>query len=606
MVPTALVLLEQLPLTPNGKVDRGALPEAEGAALSGAGGYVTARTPVEEMLASIWATVLGAERVGVTENFFELGGHSLLATQVMSRIREVFKVELPLRSLFGAPTVSGLAAEIEAASSRNENPPPKIVPVTRDQDLPLSFAQQRLWFLDQLEPNNAFYNVGSAVRMKGQLNIGALELTLTEIVRRHEALRTVFRIREDQPLQFIMPATEVKLPITDLSVLPEEEREAEARRLASAEAQRPFDLAHGPLLRASLLKLSETEHVVLFNMHHIVSDGWSEGVLADEVATLYEAFNNDEPSPLSELPIQYADYAYWQRKWLQGDVLEEQLGYWRQQLEGSPELLELPTDRPRPPVQTFRGANYHFDFPVELAQGVKDLSRREGVTLFMTLVAAYQTLLSHYSGQPDIVVGVPIANRNRGETEKLIGFFANTLALRSKIESTMSFRTLLQQVREVTLAAYAHQDVPFDRLVEELQPERNLAHTPLFQVTFSLNNAPARVFELPELSLSPVWNERGRAPFDLVMSMRDTEFGLLGTLGYSTDLFDASTVSHLVQLFRLLLERIVAAPEASLESLSAELVAAEKEERILREQKLAQASLSKLRKARRQLVRELQ
>ncbi|HYP52501.1 MAG TPA: amino acid adenylation domain-containing protein, partial [Pyrinomonadaceae bacterium] len=390
MIPSAFVVLDAMPLTPNGKVDRRELPAPESASAEGEGTHVAPRTPVEEVLAGIWAQVLGRTRVGATDNFFELGGHSLLATQVMSRVRESFQVELPLRALFEEPTVAGLAAVVESAARVEaglEVAPPRVV--SRDGELPLSFAQQRLWFLDQLEPGRAFYNIPAAVEMKGDLNVAALEQALNEVVRRHESLRTVFERVEGRPVPVVLGEQTLALPLTDLRHLSECDREVETLRLMTEEAQRPFDLAKGPLVRAGLARVADDGHVLLITMHHVASDGWSMDVLVREVGALYEAFSEGRPSPLAELPIQYADFAAWQRERLQGEFLEKQLAYWREQLAGAPAALELPTDRPRPAVQSFLGATETLELDFELGERLKSLSRQEGATLFMTLLAGF-------------------------------------------------------------------------------------------------------------------------------------------------------------------------------------------------------------------------
>ncbi len=575
MVPPLFVQLDTLPLTANGKVDRRALLSVEVAHAELADTFVASRTPTEELLAEIWGAVLGVERVGIHDNFFLLGGHSLLATQVVSRIREAFKLELPLRRLFEAPTVAGLAESIEQGRGAGLSMPP-IVPVARDGELPLSFAQQRLWFIDRLEPGSSVYNFPAAVRLTGPLNLAALSRSLDEIIRRHEALRTTFAIADGRPVQLIAPTLKLTLPLVDLQMLPERERESALRRLAAEEAQRPFDLAEGPLIRATVLRLGEDDHVGLLTMHHIVADGWSTGILIRELATLYESYCSARPSPLPELTIQYADFAHWQRQWLDGEVLESQLSYWKQQLAGAP-LLELPTDHPRPAVQSFRGASQTFVLPHNVGESLKALSRREGVTLFMTLLAAFQILLHRYTGQDDLVIGTPIANRNRLEIEGLIGFFVNTLVLRADLSRNPSFSGLLRRVRDTCLGAYAHQDLPFERLVEELRPEPDLSRNPLFQVMFVLRNASPQEIALPGLSLKPVEIDTGTTHFDLTLHVADSDHGLVGTLAYNPDLFEAGTITRMLAYFRGLLETVAATPEHRLSDLTA-LTEAEREQ----------------------------
>jgi amino acid adenylation domain-containing protein len=567
MVPAAFVPLEALPLMPNGKVDRQALPVAGRTRPELEKGFVAPRTPVEELLSDIWAQVLGIERVGVHDNFFELGGHSLLATQAVSRMREAFTMEIPLRRLFEVPTVAGLAESIEVAgrAGRGLQAPP-ILPVPRNGYLPLSFAQQRLWFIDQLEPGNSAYNFPAAVRLKGPLNVVALERTVNEIVRRHETLRTTFATVDGRPVQVIAPALTARAAVLNLQELSDGEREAEVQRLAIEQAQLPFDLARGPLLRVTLLRLAEEEHVGLLTMHHIVSDGWSTGILIREMAVLYQAFSHGAASPLPELPIQYADFAHWQREWLQGEVLETQLSYWKRQLLGAA-VLELPTDHPRPAMQTFRGSHQSLLLPKHVGDDLKALSRREGITLWMTLLTAFKILLHRYTDQDDIIVGTPIANRNRLEIEGLIGFFVNTLVMRTDLSGNPTFRELSRRVREVCLGAYAHQDLPFERLVEELHLERSLAHNPLFQVMFVLQNASGRKTGLPGLTLSPVEIDTGTAHFDLTLHIADTEQGLIGTLAYNTDLFEDATIIRILGHFRILLEAVAANPERRLSDL---------------------------------------
>ncbi len=443
-------------------------------------------------------------------------------------------------------------------------------PLVRQADrsnLPLSFTQQRLWFLDQLEPGSPFYNLPTAVRLSGQLNVAALEASLNEIVRRHENLRTSFPAVDGQPAQVVAPSLVLPLPVVSLLELPGSKREAEAQRVATEQTQLSFDLARGPLIRATLLQLDAEEHLLLIITHHIVSDGWSFGVLLRELRAIYEVFASGKPSPLPELPIQHADYAAWQRQWLQGDMLQTQLDYWKNQLAGAPPALELPTDRPRPPVQSYHGATQSVLLPTRLAEKLKALSQREGATLFMTLLSAFQTLLYRYTGQDDIVIGTPIANRTRPEVEELIGFFANTLALRADLGGDPTFRELLKRVRAVALDSYAHQDLPFDRLVEALQPERNLSYHPVFQVLFILQNAPMPPVEMGGLTLTPMQVDSGTATFDLTLMLVDTSEGLEAVVEYSTDLFDASTISRMIGHYHTLLQAVVANPDRRISQL---------------------------------------
>jgi len=595
MVPTAFVLLEALPLTPNGKVDRRVLPAPEQVDTELEGTSMAPRTPTEEMVAGIWVQVLALGQVGIHDNFFELGGHSLLATQVISRLRKTFQVELPLRCLFESPTVAGLAQSLETAMrASQESEVPLIQPVPRDGNLPLSFAQQRLWFLNQLAPDSPFYNIPAAVRLRGSLNVAALESSVNAVVQRHESLRTTFTTADGQPVQVIAPTSTLTLSVVNLQNLPETEREQEVQHFATEEAQRPFALDTGPLLRVTLLQVSEAEHVLLFTMHHIISDGWSMGVLVQEIGTLYEAFCVGKSSPLPELPIQYADFAVWQRQWLQGEVLDTQLAYWQQQLGNNLPTLELLTDRPRPAVQTFRGAKQSMALPKTLSDALKTLSVKEGVTLFMTLLAAFNTLLHWYSGEDDIVVGTDVANRNRAETEGLIGFFINQLVLRTYLEGNPTFRELLEQVREVTLGAYAHQDLPFNKLVEVLNPNRDLSRTPLFQVKLVLQNAPIPPLELSSLTLSPMEVDQGTATFDLLLNLADTEQGLIGSLEYSTDLFDAASIARFLSHFETLLSRVVTQPEVRLDALKEVIAKTDKQQQIAKEEAYQQTIQQKL------------
>ncbi|HXO21370.1 MAG TPA: amino acid adenylation domain-containing protein, partial [Thermoanaerobaculia bacterium] len=526
MVPSAFVALDALPLSPNGKVDRRALPAPELGRHASSRSFVAPRSPVEELLAGIWSAVLGLDAVSVRDNFFSLGGHSLLATQVVSRTREVCGVELPLRTLFEAPTIAELAPHVEAGRQRGLAAPP-LVARPRREPLPASFAQERLWFLDQLGTEGSSYNVPLALQLDGGLDVSALAAALGELVRRHEALRTTFASvssavaqvgQAAQVVQVVAPDAALTLPALpgiDLRDLPAAGRTDAARRAAAQAAWAPFDLARGPLLRAALLRLAGEEHVLLLTLHHIVADGWSMGVLLRELAALYDAAREGRPSPLPALAVQYADFAVWQREWLQGPVLAELLAYWRGRLADAPAVLDLPLDRPRPALQTFRGGNLRFTLPPALRRSLADLGRRHGVSLFMTLLAAFQSLLARYTSAEDVVVGSPIANRNRAETEALIGFFVNTLVLRGDLSGDPTFAELLRRVRETTLDAYAHQDLPFEKLVEELRPERDLSRNPLFQVMFVLQNMPASGVKLAGLEVEAFALPAESLKFDL-------------------------------------------------------------------------------------------
>ncbi|MHC5759315.1 non-ribosomal peptide synthase/polyketide synthase [Nostoc sp.] len=560
MIPSAIVILESFPLTPNGKVDRLALPKPD-LDTTLLEKYIAPRTPIEEMLTLLWAQVLKVEQVGIYDNFFELGGHSLLATQLVSRIRTSLKVELPLRELFARATVAELAQSVEQLQQQDiELSAPPILRRAENAELRLSFAQQRLWFLDQLEPNSAIYNIPTALRLLGNLNQAALEQSLIEIIHRHEALRTNFIAVDGQATQIIQTATNCSVAVVDLQHLPVTEQEIAAQQLVQQQAIQAFDLANEALIRAVLVILSNTEQWLLVCMHHVVSDGWSIGVFVQELQALYNAYSQGQPSPLTPLPIQYADFALWQRQWLVGEVLQKQLSYWEQQLANAPTFLPLPTDRPRPAVQTFNGAYLEFALSGELTQRLVQLSQQQGVTLFMTLLAAYNTLLYRYTGQTDILVGTPIANRDRTEIEGLIGFFVNTLVMRTDLSLNPSFNELLPRIREMALSAYAHQDLPFEMLVEALQPERDMSHTPLFQVMFALQNAPMSEIELTGLTVSSLPIESSTAKFDLTLSMENTSTGLVGGWEYNTDLFDSSTIERMTGHFACLLEGIVANP----------------------------------------------
>ena len=582
MVPTVFVLLDALPLTPNGKVNRKALERLASVSEEPkpAEPFAAPRGPVEEALAAIWEEVLGLEKVSVDADFFALGGHSLLATRLLSRVERAFGIELPLRDLFEGPTIAELAGKVRQArkGSARESAPP-IVPVPRNsRGEPLSFAQSRLWFLDRLEPGSAAYNIPAVLRLQGEdggtgLDVPALAASLAEIVRRHESLRTTFHEVDGEPVQRIedphppapsptrTPHGGEGLSVLDLSALPIASREAEARRLTAEETARPFDLAAGPLLRVHLVRLAPEDHLLLATIHHIISDAWSMEVLVRETAALYDAFSRALLSPLPPLPVQYADYAHWQRKWLAGEGLARQTAYWREKLSGAPPALDLPADRPRPPVENHRGAARFRPLPAVLSRELRTLGRREAATPFTTLLSAFEVLLARYSGQDDLCLGTPVAGRDRFETEGLIGFFVNTLVLRAELAGDPTFREQIGRVRETVLDAHAHADLPFEKLVEELQPERMLDRPPLFQVMFGVQPPPRDALDLPGLRLSPVYPEVTVTKFELTLTVLETDDTFLAGTEYRTDLFDAPTIDRLLLHFELLMAAAVAEPD---------------------------------------------
>jgi amino acid adenylation domain-containing protein len=603
MVPSAFVTLDALPLTANGKVDRKALPVPDERHSGLSGPQVLPRTPIEEVLTGLWSQTLGREQISIHDNFFDLGGHSLLATQLIARIRESLQVTLPVPVLFDAPTIATLAVEIERASrAAHGMEVPPLLPVARSDELALSFAQQRLWFMDQLEPGTAAYNLPNAVRLEGVLDLGAMERGINDLVRRHESLRTTFAAKEIagelRPIQIIAPELRIALPLVDLQALPEAEREAEALRLANEEASRPFDLRQGPLLRATLLRLSDTDHMLLLTMHHIVSDGWSTGVLVRDLAALYEAHLTGAAPALPALPVQYADYAAWQRQWLRGEILERQLSYWKQQLRpegGELPVLKLPTDRVTADSAT-TGAAHWFELTPELTESLKALSRRENSTLFMTLLTAFQSLLFFYAEQDDLLIGTPIANRSWAEVEDVIGFFVNTLVLRADLSGDPTFRELLQRSRATALGAYAHQDLPFEKLVDEIQSER---HGSLFRVWFVLEDDYLFDLELPGLSFRVCNIHSGAVRHDLRLALAENAGGLEGAFEYKTALFQPATIARMARLFQAILPRIVEQPEIRLSELRQMLATIEQQQRAEQEQATEQASLRLLRSVRR-------
>jgi amino acid adenylation domain-containing protein len=607
MVPSVFVELEALPLTPSGKVDRKALPRPD---ISLDRDRMEPRTPAEIALAGIWAEVLGVGEVGTGDDFFALGGHSLLGTRVMARIRQVLEVDLPLRALFEHPTLAALARAVEQEQGKAQGLViPPLRPPGEDGPAPLSFAQQRLWFMDRLEPGSPFYTLFTAVRLSGGLDVAALRQALDEIVRRHESLRTAFVEGEQGALQIAQPARPLDVPLIDLEALGGDAREAEARRLVAGEAVAPFDLGSGTLLRCRLLRLGGREHAVTCAMHHIASDFLSLQIFVQELAVLYDAFSHGKASPLLALPVQYADFSAWQRGWLTGEVLESEIAWWKERLTGAPSRIELRADRPRSEAPDFRGATRAFELPAPLMETLQAVSRAEGCTLFMTLLAAFEVLLHHGSGQDDLVVGTPVGYRNWPEIEGAIGLFANTLALRADLGGDPTFRELMARVRRIALGAFAHQHVPFERLVEELRPERSLSHNPLFQVTFNFVAAvpgkpmePMEKKEAPSLSIAPFVFERETAQFDLSMLLVEGAAGAAGSVQYKTGLFDGGTIGWMLEQFRRILDRVAVEPDVRLGELRQMLARADEERRAGIDRELEEASFQKFKERRRRAV----
>ena len=554
MIPAAFVMLPAMPLTPNGKLDRKALPAPD--YTDAQSEFVAPRNEMEEQVAAIWQDVLQIDQVGIYDNFFALGGHSLLATQVISRVRSQLSVDIPLKSLFEVPQLGDFAHLLNRAKESTDR---RIVPIARDQPLPLSFAQQRLWFLYQLEPESAFYNIPMLLRLTGQLDLDALEQSFSYLIARHESLRTTFEAVNGEPIQVIHdpePFTLTVIPVVD---------ETEAQQCGLVEATTPFNLSEGPLVRVQLLQIADDDACLVLNMHHIISDGWSMGVLIEELTHAYRAYAAGHEPTLPGLPIQYADFAVWQRNYLSGERMEAQLSYWREQLSGAPALLELSTDRPRPPVQSYRGAQYVFELSADLTAKLDQLAQSHDATLFMVLLAGFNVLLARYSGQDDMVVGSPIANRTRTEIEGLIGFFVNTLVLRTQLEENPTFTDLLAQVRQTTLNAYQYQDLPFEQLVDELNLERSFSYSPLFQAMLVLQNTQMGEATLSNLADNLTGTmQPADFPFsaydltlDLMARSHDMGGGLLGAFEYNTDLFDEDTIARMAVHLTVLLEGII-------------------------------------------------
>ncbi|WP_439899662.1 amino acid adenylation domain-containing protein [Pseudomonas reactans] len=552
MVPAHLIFLERMPLNPNGKLDRQALPKPDASQSQQA--WVAPVTELEQQVAAVWADILGAERVGLTDHFFEMGGHSLLAMQVVSRLRHALGREVPLKLVFEQPRLEGFAASLHALDTPEGEQTPPLLAVGREHPLPLSYAQERQWFLWQLDPDSAAYHIPSSLRLKGALDVPALQRSFEALVARHESLRTHVQVQPEGARQVIRPDAALPIRLGEVN-------EADLQAQVEAEIARPFDLQEGPLLRVTLLRLAEDDHVLVLVQHHIVSDGWSMQVMVDELVQLYAAFSQGRAPDLPGMPIQYADYAVWQRTWMEAGEKARQLDYWRDLLGGEQPVLELPFDHQRPAHQSHRGARLDVALPTTLAAELKALAQAQGVTLFMLLLASFQTLLHRYSGQQDIRVGVPIANRNRVETERLIGFFVNTQVLKADIDGQATVAQLLAQVKQRALEAQAHQDLPFEQLVEALQPERSLSLNPLFQVMFNYQ-AEGRTGDelqaLAQLRIEGLAWDRRTAHFDLDLDVQQSPDGLWASLGYATDLFEASTIERMARHWQNLLQAMVA------------------------------------------------
>ncbi len=587
MIPAAFVSLDTLPLTPNGKLDRAALPAPDLNRTDESESLP--HTLIEELLVQIWSDVLGIKKVGIHDNFFEIGGHSLLATQVISRIRTSLQIEIPLSSLFESPAIAALAARIEHFLQKEyalQSPP--IVPVPHENLLPLSLMQQRIWFLDQVQSNDTTYLMTMAQHCRGILNSKALEWSIQEIIHRHEILRTTFTARAGQPMQVIHPATTSCLPCIDLSGLEHKKQHSITQQLIQQESQHPCNLEKGPLFRVHLLRLASHDHILLLTLHHILTDGWSNKVLVRELTALYQASLAEQPSPLPPPLIQYADYAFWQHQWLQGDILQKYVRYWQQQLEGA-RHLELPTDKPRPATPSTRGARYSFVLPKDLSLELDSLSRHEGVTLFMTLLTAFQVFLYRLTDQADIVVGTDVANRTRLETEGLIGFFVNLLALRTNVQGAPKFRQVLQSVRKMVLEAYAYQELPFDLVVEQLLGvERRSQQTPLISVLFVLQNIPEGVLHLPGLQLTMMSQEQQSAKFDLALFLQEEPDGIRGSVVYRTELFEELTIATWMRRFEILLQDILTNPDTVIDLLA---IYTEEEKRVQLQEKSEKLNL---------------
>ncbi|MBF0399051.1 MAG: amino acid adenylation domain-containing protein, partial [Desulfobacterales bacterium] len=553
MIPSSIIILNEMPLMPNGKIDRKALPKPEENRLNK--NEAIPKTPAEELLLNLCRLLLKKPYLSIEDNFFESGGHSLLATQFVSRISQSFGIDISIRAIFEYPVLKDLAGYIEQV-----NKPyliPLITPIEKRDRYPLSHAQKRLWFLYKLEPENPTYNMPASLKLKGRLDLEAFKGALRYVISRHDSLRMCFLTEDGIPYVSLI-SSDISVNVIALNQIDGIEK------LIFSHANEPFDLEKGPLLKVTLIKTSSDEHILLFNMHHIISDGWSIGIMINELSHIYESLIKNDKILLTDIKIQYQDFADWQNRWLTGDILNNQLAYWKEKLKNAPDLLMLPYDHIRPAIQTYRGNHISIDISKELSDKINKLSQTNGVTLFMTLLSAFKVLLYKYSGQEDILIGSPIANRGNKQIDNLIGFFVNTLVLRTHVDGEISFIDLLKDVRKTCLDAYINQDVPFEHIVEHLNVQRSLSYSPLFQVMFTMQNTPIEEFRLTDISITQLEQSYPISKFDLSLGLQETDDGLKGEFEYNIDLFDQSTIERMSSHFKILLENIVNQAEQSI------------------------------------------
>ena len=601
MVPSSFTILSSLPRTTSGKVDRKALPEPDEIPFDINQSFIAPATPIQEILAGIWEQILKISGVGINDNFFQIGGHSLLATQVASRIRSIFKIEFDLRLMFNFPTIFELSKEIESIARIRSFylPPIKRMDNKKSVVIPLSYAQQRLWFLYQLAPDSPSYNVHLAFRLNGKLDVNAIKQSLFEMVKRHEILRTIFSSIDGRPIQIVEDSLIPEIIEQDLRHIQNNEREDKAYNLATLLIQTPFDITKGPLFRAGLYRLNNDEFIAVLVMHHIISDGWSMGIMVEEIATLYNAYSNNKTVSLPKLPVQYGDFAYWQRQWLQSDQLDKLLTYWKKKLDSLPQLSGLPSDYPRPDMIRYQGETENVVLPKELSDEITLIARQEDVTVFMVLLASLSIFVYQVTGNTDIVIGTDIANRNREEIEPLIGFFVNQLVLRCDLTGNPKFIELLKRIRETTLDAYANQDLPFDKLVEVLNPNRRINISPLFQLKLVFQNAPYYDIGFSGISIKPFDLNRGTSQLDLNLRVAEIPEGLLLSAEYSIDLFKAETIKKFLKDLHFILQQAVSNANDHLNDLCAKLNSFDQEESHLLAQELKTIGTEKLRRVRR-------